>query len=138
MSPDAPVIDNRAGGHSDPYVLAHIIRLPKIDQMSPTANETPDGRRIYQLTGSNLEMVERAGWDQLTSYDVSDLPAPIPGAGQQQLLRLSLPDPPTPTSNLYVWLRGDRLGRGTNVTTAPPPSIPPKPAITTTEAAPPH
>lgn len=128
------VLDSRSSGHSEPYVLAHIIQFPRIDQLSPTAEETLDARRIYQLSGSNLEMVERAGWDQLTSYDITGLPAPIAGEGRRQVLRISLPDPPTPTSNLYVWLRGDRLGRGTNVTITPlvlpkaPPATIPTPA----------
>ncbi|HEX4773484.1 MAG TPA: hypothetical protein VH351_21815 [Bryobacteraceae bacterium] len=129
------VIDNRSGGRSEPYALAHLIRFPKIEQLAPTTEVTQDGRRIYQLTGSNLEMLERAGWDQLSSYDVTGLPAPIAGEGQRQSLRISLPDPPTPASNLYVWLRGDRLGRGTNVTITPltPPNVP---ATTTPTAAP--
>jgi hypothetical protein len=137
------ILDNRSGGQSDPYTLARIIRLPKIDLMSPTADETMDGRRIYQLTGSNLEMVERVGWDQLTAYDVTGLPAPIAGAGQRQMLRISLPDPPTPTSNLYVWLRGDRLGRGTNATITPlnlpkaPAGTSPTPTVTNPAANPP-
>jgi hypothetical protein len=116
------VLDNPSGGRSEPYVLARVVRLPSIEQMTPTPapQQSPDGKRIYTLTGRNLEMLERVGWDQLTGFDVSELPAPLPGPGRRQMLRVSLPDPPTPASNLSVWLRGDKLGRGTTVVATAP------------------
>ena len=110
------VIDNGAGGRSAPYALARIVRLPRIEQFSATGEQGTDGKHFYTLLGMNLEMIEKVGWDQLTGFDVSELPAPVPGQGQKQTLRVALPDQPTPTAALYVWLRGDKTGRATTVT----------------------
>jgi hypothetical protein len=87
-----------------------------------------DGKRLYSLTGRSLEMIEKVGWDQLTGFDLSELPVPIPGSGQRQTLHVRLPDPPTPTANLYVWIRGDRTGRGTTVAITPAAASPSSPA----------
>jgi hypothetical protein len=65
-------------------------------------------------------MIEQVGWDQLAGFPVSDLPAPIAGQGQKQSLRVMLPDQPTPTAALYVWLRGEKTGRATTVTNTIP------------------
>jgi hypothetical protein len=117
-------IANPSGGESAPFTLAHVLRIPAIEQFAPAADPV-DGKRLYQLTGRNLEMIERAGWDQLAPIDVQDLPTPIPGQGQKQSLRISLADPPQPpTACLYIWLRGDKLGRATPLTPAAAPVLP--------------
>jgi hypothetical protein len=109
------VINNGTGGRSQPYALAHIVRLPQIEQFAATTDQTPDGKHVYVLSGLNLEMIEKAGWDQTTGFEAAELPTPIPGQGQRQSLRIPLPDPPAPNAPLYVWLRGEKLGRLTTV-----------------------
>lgn len=108
-------LETPGSGDSQPYVLAHVVRLPAIDQFTPTGDQTADGRHAYDLTGHNLEMIDKAGWDQLTGADVSGLPVPLPGPGRKQSLRVYLPDPPSPSAPLYIWIRGDKSGRGTSI-----------------------
>lgn len=115
-------IENKGSGLSQPYVLAHVVRLPDIEQFTPTADQTADGRHAYDLTGRNLEMIERTGWDQLTGSEVSALPVPLAGPGRRQMLRVYLPDPPSANAPLYVWIRGDKNGRGTNIVAPAAPS----------------
>jgi len=70
----------------------------------------------YQLTGLNLEMIQKVGWDATTGTAVPGLPSPIPGQGQQQSLLINLPDPPNPKATLYIWLHGEPTGRATTIT----------------------
>jgi hypothetical protein len=97
------------------------LRLPQIEQFTPTG-EASDNKHGYTLTGRNLEMIEKAGWDQLSFVDVTDLPVPIPGEGQKQTLHVMLPDEGAPSPTLYVWLRGEKTGRSTTITPAAPAS----------------
>lgn len=121
-SVQAKIIDGSGGGESAPYSLAKVIRMPRIVQFTPSG-DAAEGKRKYQLVGTNLEMIERVGWDELSWADVQDLPAPVPGQGQTQSLELLLPDPPEPRNAcLYLWLRGDKMGRATTIApSAPPP-----------------
>jgi hypothetical protein len=112
-------IDNGKDGQSQPVTLAHIIRLPQVSTFVQTATG-------YQLTGLNLEMIAKVGWDQLTGVDVPGLPAPIPGQGQQQSLVINLPDPPNPKATLFLWLRGETAGRATTIALTTPPPAPSK------------
>jgi hypothetical protein len=109
-------IDNGFAGHSEPYPVARVVRLPQIDQFALEAEQAPDGKHQYVLNGRNLETIGEVGWDQMTGFEVNDMPTPIPGQGQKQSLKVALPDPPAPNSALYVWLRGEKTGRSTNVT----------------------
>jgi hypothetical protein len=114
-------IDNGAGGKSQPVTLAHIIRLPQIVSVQPNGPQSADGSS-YILTGSNLEMIEKVGWDALTGSDVGGMPVPLQGPGQQQTLAAILPVPPTKNSPLYLWLRGEKIGRATSITVTPAPA----------------
>ncbi len=114
------VIDNGRDGRSQPSTLAHILRVPQIDSF--TLSGAP---RTYQLTGQNLEMIEKAGWDEKNGVELSGLPVPLPGPGLKQSVEVVLPDPVDPEAVLYVWLRGDGQGRASSVH-APP--LPPAPA----------
>jgi hypothetical protein len=126
---------NRASGESAPYTLAKLVRMPQIDQFT-SAGDPVNGERPYVLTGRNLEMIERAGWDQLAPIDVQEVPAPVQGQGQEQSLKILLPDPPQPpNAPLCVWLRGDKLGRSTTVTPVVPAPTVPAPTGTTPTAA---
>jgi hypothetical protein len=120
------VIDNGRDGLSSPSTLAHILRVPQIEAFTLSAAGPENGPRTYQLTGQNLEMIAKAGWDENEGVDLTSLPAPLPGPGLKQSVEVVLPDPINPQGVLYVWLRGDQKGRATTVQ-APPVSTPAKP-----------
>jgi hypothetical protein len=50
------------------------------------------------------------------------MPVPLQGPGQQQTLAAILPVPPTKNSPLYLWLRGEKIGRATSITVTPAPA----------------
>jgi hypothetical protein len=114
-------IDNGSGGKSEPLGLGNIIRLPQIEDFKLIDEQASPGSHVGTLTGRNLEMIEKVGWDQTNGSDVPGLPSPIPGQGQKQALRVNLPDPPTPQAVIYVWLRGEKTGRVTTVISSAPP-----------------
>lgn len=125
------VIDNGRTGRSQPFILAHIIRLPQIDSFALSADPSPKSTHVYTLTGRNLEMIEKVGWDQSTGVDVQGLPTPVPGEGQKQTLSITLPEQSGPPSDLYLWLRGDTTGRATTLKNPAPTgqSSPPTPSL---------
>ena len=130
-------VDNGRGGKSQPYDLARITRLPQIESLTPVepaatagtpADTEPNQNVEYVFRGSNLEMIERAGWDPGTGTEVTALPTPIPGEGQKQTLSIAMPAPQTGKDELYLWLRGDKQARTTtiklpNSTAAVPPEL---------------
>jgi len=126
------VIDSGRAGKSQPVILAHIVRLPQIDSFDAGTDPAPPGMHVYTLTGRNLEMVEKVGWDQTTGIDVPGLPVPISGQGQKQSLTVNLPEQSGPPANLYLWLRGDTAGRATTIKNPAPAKAP-----TQTKTAPP-
>ncbi|HEY7389908.1 MAG TPA: hypothetical protein VH640_15435, partial [Bryobacteraceae bacterium] len=135
-------IDNGRGSSSQPFPLAHILRVPRIDSFTisqdPVQNAPPqNGVRVYQLTGQNLEMIEKLGWDEANPAQVSGLPAPLPGPGLQQSITVDLPDPPTPDVPLYVWLRGDKQGRVASIKWPALPTPPPLPTVVIPTVIPP-
>jgi hypothetical protein len=109
------VISNGREGSSEPYTLARIVRMPSVDSFKAGIKSPADPMTNYTLTGRNLEMIEKLGWDQGNGVDSTDLPAALPGQGQEQSLVVKLPDPPAPHAMLFVWLRGDTSGRPTNI-----------------------
>jgi hypothetical protein len=121
------VIDNGRAGKSQPFTLAHIVRLPQIDAFNATSDAAPSGMHAYTLTGRNLEMIEKTGWDQKNGVEVPSLPAPIPGEGQKQSLSVNLPEQSGPPADLYVWLRGDASGRATTIKNPAPAQAPSQP-----------
>lgn len=122
-------IDNGPDGKSQPVTLAHIVRVPQIESFSLADPAVQNAPRAYTLTGSNLEMIEKLGWDENSGVDTAGLPTPLPGPGQKQSLQVNLPDPPNAQAVLYVWLRGDQKGRLTTIK-APPLPAPPPPQAT--------
>jgi hypothetical protein len=109
------VIDNGRNGSSEPVTLAHILRVPQVDSFTLADALPENGIRQYQLTGQSLEMIEKMGWDDSNGRDVSGLPAPLPGPGLKQSIQVNLPDPFSPDTVLYIWLRGDSKGRITAI-----------------------
>ncbi len=131
------VIDNGRDGRSAPFLLAHILRMPQIDTFTVSADPPQNGVRQYQLTGQNLEMIQKLGWDETDGVDVSGLPSPLPGPGLKQSIAVTLPDPPDAAASLCIWLRGDKQGRAAAVQAPPlpaPPPPPPTPALPTASA----
>jgi hypothetical protein len=101
-------------GSSDRRVLGRVVRLPRIEAFEVTDEKAGDGRYFAVLTGQDLELIERTGWDQEHGLSVDGLPKPVAGAGQKQSLRIVMPWPsPAPRSPLFVWLRGESEGRVT-------------------------
>jgi hypothetical protein len=118
------VIDNGRDGSSQPFTLAHILRTPQIDSLIVSTAQPQNGMRQYQLTGQNLEMIQKLGWDQASLEDVSNLPTPLPGPGLKQSVEVNLRDPANPEAVLLVWLRGDKQARESTVKTPAVPAPP--------------
>lgn len=127
-------IENGRDGGSQPFTLAHVLRVPTIDSFTLADPPLNNGVRQYALTGQNLEMLAKVGWDHSNGQDIAGVPAPLPGPGLKQSIQVSLPDPPAPDSLLYVWLRGDKQGRATTIK-APPLPAPPPPVPSVTDIA---
>lgn len=115
-------MDNGRDGWSEPFTLAHLMRLPKVDSFQLDAATLPSsipapptGTQSFDLTGTNLEMIEKVGWDGAAGVDVPGLPTPILGKGQEQLLTVNLPQAPNPQAPLFIWLRGESSGRATTI-----------------------
>jgi hypothetical protein len=117
-------IDNGRAGRSQPFTLAHLIRIPRILSLTPTNASSAVGLHSFDVTGYNLEMIGQLSWDQNIGIDVTTLPAAIPGLGQRQTLTVNLPDIPVAGAQLYVWLRGETSSRLTTVS-LPPAQNPP-------------
>ncbi len=101
--------------HAQPFNLGKVIRLPQLDSTKLTGEDAGDGTHVVQITGRNLETIEKVGWDGNAGMSVLGLPAPILGQGQEQLLRAKLPPPPASSTTLYIWLRGEQAPRQTTV-----------------------
>jgi hypothetical protein len=117
------VLDSGREGKSQPFTLAHIIRLPQIESFDVSNGPLPTGIQAFTLTGRNLEMIEKIGWDEANCAPITNLPTPIPGQGQKETLEVDLSGPPAPKAALLVWLRGEGKPRATTVL-APPTAIP--------------
>jgi hypothetical protein len=110
------------------YRLGRVVHIPKIDSMQ-VAVDTDGGPFEATLSGQDLETIDRAGWDPEHGTSVAELPAPITGEGQKQELLITLPEgPPSPDAPLYVWLRGESVGRASLARCAAPVKI--KPSLT--------
>ena len=127
------VVSNVHEGRSQPFALAHIVQIPQIDSFTVSQDEPQNGMRKYQLTGTNLEMIAKMGWDETNNAVVSELPAPLPGPGLKQTIGIDLPDPMASEGTLVVWLRGDHQGRATTIKAPPLPA--PAPPLQTPGAA---
>jgi hypothetical protein len=89
-----------------------LVRRPELTGF--TLSGEPAGENQYwgELAGSGLERIVRVGWNERDGVAVTELPA---GEGGTQKLRLAVPWPaPAPRAPLYIWLRGEAVGRRTN------------------------
>ncbi len=131
-------VDNGKTGRSQPFGLARIVRLPQIQSFDASSQAPANGKRAYVLTGLNLEMIEKTGWDQLEGVPVPALPTPIPGQGQKQSLEVDLPDPAPAHSTLYLWLRGEKAPSATTLQLSAKPPDTAAPSSSTANAPAPH
>ena len=113
----AATITTESTGSSDPTVLGRIIRLPRIEKFALTEEKLSSTLYAGNLTGIDLQIIEKTGWDAKTGYPVQGIPTPVPGSNpQEQTLKVELPwPPPSPHAPIYVWLRGETTGRLTDV-----------------------
>jgi hypothetical protein len=103
-----------APGLSDRHELGRVVRLPHIESFTLTDEKVGGSAYAGILTGQDLELIERAGWDATTGLPVESLPRPVAGEGQRQMLKIALPWPsPAPHAPVYIWLRGESEGRAT-------------------------
>jgi hypothetical protein len=107
-------IVTRPEGASDPYELGRVVRLPRIESFTLTDEKVGDVSYAGVLTGQDLEMIEKVGWDAQAGVRVTALPRPVAGQGEKQTLAVALPWPaPAPHAPVYIWLRGETEGRAT-------------------------
>ena len=108
---EATLTVNEAGT-SDPYSLGRVIRLPHIDTFLLTDEKEGSHLYIGSLTGHELQIIEKTGWDGKTGYPVQGIATTVSGDPQEQTLKIALPwPPPSPRAPLYVWLRSESEGR---------------------------
>jgi hypothetical protein len=109
------VLANDAEGHSKPYVLGKVVRVPQVDSFELT-DEKSDVNYVGKLTGTDLEVIAKVGWGPEAGIPVTALPAPVAGDRRKQSLQIALPwPPPSPRAPLWVWFRGDDQGRETKI-----------------------
>ena len=113
----AAIINTESAGSSDPTTLGRLIRLPRIEKFALTDEKLNSTLYAGVLTGMDLQIIEKTGWDGKTGYPVQGIPTPVPGSNtQEQTLKVELPwPPPSPHAPIYVWLRGETAGRLTDV-----------------------
>ena len=101
-------------GGSDPRTLGKVVRAPRIESFKLTDEQGPENTYIGVLTGRDLELIEKVGWNATDAVPVPALPIPLPGESYLQQLRIRLSWPsPVPHAPLFVWLRGETEGRAT-------------------------
>jgi len=101
-------------GASEAYSLGRVIRLPHIEKFALTDQRKGSDLFLGSLTGQELQVIEKTGWDSQAGYPVQGIPVPVAGDPQNQSLQIELPwPPPSPRAPLYVWLRGETTGRVT-------------------------
>ena len=105
-------IANGSEGESDAYPLGRIVRVPRIDKLEVSVADPAKAECDVELTGENLETIEKAGWSTGLPILAIDLPLPVPGEGTKQTLHLHLPAPGA-DAQFYIWLRGEDKPRAT-------------------------
>jgi hypothetical protein len=105
-------IETDASGRSASLALGKVVRLPRMDNLVWT-DEKSQGGYAAVLHGTDLETIERIGWDAQNGVPVTAVPKTT---GDKQSLKLTLPwPPPSPLAPLQIWLRGDPQPRTAKV-----------------------
>jgi hypothetical protein len=105
-----------AEGRSDIVRIGRVTRVPHLDSFSLTDEQLGESTYAGVITGTGLELIEKAGWTPKDGLEVRLLPAPVASDPRKQTLKIALPWPsPSPKAPLYVWLRGEHEGRRTSV-----------------------
>jgi hypothetical protein len=102
-------------GTSGPYPLGRVVRLPRIEKFIISGEKLGESLYAGTLTGQDLELIDRTGWNANHGFEAQGIPTPVPGSAGEQTLRIAVPwPPPTPQAPLYIWLRGENQSRATN------------------------
>ncbi|MGH9455262.1 MAG: hypothetical protein ACRD2O_14975, partial [Terriglobia bacterium] len=110
-------VSTETAGTSDPFSLGKILRLPLITKFVLTNHRLHGSLYEGVLTGQNLQIIDKTGWNGKTGYPITDIPTPVAGNPELQTLSIELPwPPPAPQAPVYVWLRGESEGRMTKAT----------------------
>jgi len=110
------VVSNGIDGRSDSYRLGRLIRMPRIEEFKILERHASGNSFEAMLRGTDLQAIDKVGWDSSHGIPVTDLPSPIPGQGLKQALHVRLPKPqPSFHATLYVWFRGEQVGRATSI-----------------------
>ena len=103
------MIESEAAGQSAPFGLGRVVRLPRIESLVWTEEKTAQGY-VGILRGTDLELIDKAGWEGQAGVSVSGAPRSVDR--EMQSLRVALPwPPPSPLAPVSIWLRGDSQGR---------------------------
>jgi hypothetical protein len=103
-------------GRSDARPLGRVVRLPRVDGFTLTDEKVGQADYAGVLTGRDLDIVEKVGWDSHSGVPVDSIPTPVPGKPAEQTLKVAVPWPsPAPHAPIYVWLRSEKEGRETSV-----------------------
>jgi hypothetical protein len=113
-------IVNGSEGESDPFAMGRIVRVPKIDKLEVSTADPAKAECDVELTGENLETIEKAGWSTDLPLLAIDLPLPLANEGAKQSLHLHLPSPGA-DAQFYIWLRGESKPRATRIFDIPAP-----------------
>jgi hypothetical protein len=109
-----------ASGSSELRRLGAIVLLPKIDSFQVSNQKAGDASYFATLEGRDLESIAKVGWDAANGTLVDTIPAPVvgpgnAGPGNKESLQVTMPWPaPAPHAPLYIWLRGEEMGRLTS------------------------
>ena len=110
------VLHSKQNGSSDPFELGRVIRLPSIESFRLTDEAAGVGEYYGVLTGRDLELIGQVGWNAESGKPIEGLPVPIVGEGAKQSLKVRLSWPsPAPHAPLFVWFRGEDVGRATKL-----------------------
>jgi hypothetical protein len=102
-------------GQSERRKLGEIVLLPKIDSFQVSNAKAGDSSYFAALEGHDLENIAKVGWDAQNGTSVDSIPTPVTGPGNKESLRVAIPWPaPAPHAPLYIWLRGEDVGRLTS------------------------
>ena len=102
--------------------MGRIVRIPKIESLDfdPEDPKVKPGQTSAQLTGENLETIEKAGWGRTKPNSWKDCRSPIPGEGQKQSLQVRFLPAPEPENSALCVAAGRKQGPRHQCRRSPP------------------